>query len=34
MAAIDIPNMLRQTGDRLDASQQADGLLVFRIRKA
>jgi tRNA 2-thiouridine synthesizing protein A len=34
MAAIDIPNMLRETGDRLDDSQQANGLLVFRIRKA
>jgi tRNA 2-thiouridine synthesizing protein A len=34
MAAIDIPNMLRETGDRLDDSHQADGLLVFRIRKA
>jgi tRNA 2-thiouridine synthesizing protein A len=34
MAAIDIPNLLRQTGDRLDGTSQADGVLTFRIRKA
>jgi tRNA 2-thiouridine synthesizing protein A len=33
LSAIDIPNLLRQTGDTL-ASQSKDGeLLVFRIRK-
>ena len=34
LAAIDIPNLLRQTGDALvDKAQEAD-VLVFRIRKA
>jgi len=34
LAAIDIPNLLRQTGDALEEKEQADGLLTFRIRKA
>jgi tRNA 2-thiouridine synthesizing protein A len=36
LTAIDIPNLVRQTGDLLEESaKQADGtLLVFRIRKA
>ena len=34
LSAIDIPNLLRETGDTLEESRQADGLLVFRIRKA
>ena len=34
LAAIDIPNLLRQTGDALDGKAQADGVLTFRIRKA
>lgn len=33
LAAIDIPNLLRQTGDALESSANADGLLTFRIRK-
>jgi tRNA 2-thiouridine synthesizing protein A len=33
LAAIDIPNLLRQTGDTLEASEKADNLLTFRIRK-
>lgn len=33
LAAIDIPNLLRQTGDTLSEKSQADGVLVFRIRK-
>ena len=34
LAGIDIPNLLRQTGDALvDKAQEAD-VLVFRIRKA
>jgi tRNA 2-thiouridine synthesizing protein A len=33
LAAIDIPNLLRQTGDTLAAKSQDDGVLVFRIRK-
>ncbi|MGE0751928.1 MAG: sulfurtransferase TusA family protein [Variibacter sp.] len=34
LAAIDIPNLLRETGDVLEESRQDEGLLVFRIRKA
>jgi tRNA 2-thiouridine synthesizing protein A len=34
LSAIDIPNLLRQTGDALEDSSTADGLLTFRIRKA
>lgn len=34
LAAIDIPNLLRQTGDRLEDKSEADGVLMFRIRKA
>ncbi|MCC7346062.1 MAG: sulfurtransferase TusA family protein [Variibacter sp.] len=33
LAAIDIPNLVRETGDRLESTQQQPGLLVFRIRK-
>jgi len=33
LAAIDIPNLLRQTGDTLEGKAEADGLLTFRIRK-
>lgn len=33
LAAIDIPNLLRQTGDRLESKAEADGVLVFKIRK-
>lgn len=33
LAAIDIPNLIRQTGDALESSASADGLLTFRIRK-
>jgi tRNA 2-thiouridine synthesizing protein A len=34
LAAIDIPNLLRETGDALEASVREEGLLTFRIRKA
>lgn len=34
LSAIDIPNLLRETGDMLEESRQDNGLLVFRIRKA
>jgi tRNA 2-thiouridine synthesizing protein A len=34
LTAIDIPNLLQQTGDALDDKSAADGLLTFRIRKA
>jgi tRNA 2-thiouridine synthesizing protein A len=33
LAALDIPNLLRQTGDTLEGKEQAEGLLTFRIRK-
>jgi tRNA 2-thiouridine synthesizing protein A len=33
LAAIDIPNLLRQTGDTLEDNAEADGVLTFRIRK-
>lgn len=33
LAAIDIPNLVSQTGDALEASARAGELLVFRIRK-
>lgn len=33
LAAIDIPNLVRQTGDTLEDSSEADGVLTFRIRK-
>jgi tRNA 2-thiouridine synthesizing protein A len=34
LAAIDIPNLLRETGDRLEAQDSATERLVFRIVKA
>lgn len=34
LTAIDIPNLLRETGDRLEAKSAAADLLTFRIRKA
>jgi tRNA 2-thiouridine synthesizing protein A len=34
LASIDIPNLLRETGDALEDSRQDDGVLIFRIRKA
>lgn len=33
MAAIDIPNLLNQTGDTLLSTQQGDGVIQFRIQK-
>jgi tRNA 2-thiouridine synthesizing protein A len=34
LAALDIPHLLRQTGDTLEAQEKTGGLLTFRIRKA
>ena len=34
LAAIDIPNLARETGDMLEAQTQDEGVLTFRIRKA
>ena len=33
LAAIDIPNLLRQTGDALDDTTRTDEVMIFRIRK-
>jgi tRNA 2-thiouridine synthesizing protein A len=33
LAALDIPNLLQQTGDTLESKVQADDVLTFRIRK-
>jgi tRNA 2-thiouridine synthesizing protein A len=33
LTAIDIPNLLNQTGDMLEASSRNGKVLVFRIRK-
>ena len=34
LAAIDIPNLLNETRDVLEARTERDGTLVFRIRKS
>ncbi|MGL4439424.1 MAG: sulfurtransferase TusA family protein [Bosea sp. (in: a-proteobacteria)] len=34
MSAIDIPNLLRETGDELASQRQHDGKITFDIRKA
>lgn len=33
LSSIDIPNLLRQTGDTLEGQDKAEGVLIFRIRK-
>ena len=33
LSAIDIPNLLRETGDVLEGNAQDTGVYVFRIRK-
>ena len=33
LTAIDIPNLLRHTGDILDSSTRSDDTISFRIRK-
>ena len=33
LTAIDIPNLLRETGDRLEAKGQAGDVLTYTIRK-
>jgi tRNA 2-thiouridine synthesizing protein A len=33
MAAIDIPNLLRERGDHLDQMLRDDGVLIFEIRR-
>jgi tRNA 2-thiouridine synthesizing protein A len=34
LAAIDIPNLINQTGDVLENTARAEDVLTFRIRKA
>ena len=34
LTTLDIPNLLRETGDTLESSAQDGELLTFRIRKA
>ncbi|MDI9848196.1 sulfurtransferase TusA family protein [Rhodoblastus sp. 17X3] len=34
LSAIDLPNLVRETGDLLESQARADGALVFVIRKA
>jgi tRNA 2-thiouridine synthesizing protein A len=33
LAAIDIPALVQQSGDAMDASRHVDGVLIFTIRK-
>lgn len=33
LASIDIPNLLNQTGDKLEESARDEGVITFRIRK-
>lgn len=33
LTVIDIPNLLRQTGDSLESKGEAEGVLSFQIRK-
>jgi tRNA 2-thiouridine synthesizing protein A len=33
LSAIDIPNLINQTGDVLETSERGEDLLTFRIRK-
>lgn len=33
LAAIDIPNLINQTGDVLEGTERAEDVMIFRIRK-
>ena len=33
LSAIDIPNLINQTGDALEGTERTEDLLTFRIRK-
>jgi len=33
LTEIDIPNLMRETGDALEATDKTDGVIAFRIRK-
>jgi tRNA 2-thiouridine synthesizing protein A len=34
LAAVDIPNLIRETRDVIEETRESDGLVVFHIRKA
>ena len=34
LSAVDIPNLINQTGDKLEGSSREGKVLVFRIRKS
>ncbi len=34
MSVIDIPNLIRETGDRVDISERSDSRIVFLIEKS
>ena len=34
LSAVDSPNLINQTGDKLEASSREGNVLVFRIRKS
>jgi tRNA 2-thiouridine synthesizing protein A len=33
LSVIDIPHLLRETGDRLEHQEAADGLFIFHIKR-
>jgi len=33
LSALDIPHLVRETGDHLEHHEQADGLFIFHIRR-
>ncbi|MBX9619059.1 MAG: sulfurtransferase TusA family protein [Hyphomicrobiales bacterium] len=34
LASIDIPHLLRETGDHLEGESRENGILIFTVRKA
>jgi tRNA 2-thiouridine synthesizing protein A len=34
LSVIDIPNLIRETGDRVEIAERTDALIVFTIEKA
>jgi tRNA 2-thiouridine synthesizing protein A len=34
LSVIDIPNLIRETGDTLQGSERTESLMIFRIKKA
>lgn len=34
LVVIDIPNLIRETGDEIEAMQRGEALITFQIRKA